>query len=92
MVETNTVILLVILLIVVFIAFKVGARVGSARKHREWEQILMPEHRKDAISRSRAVLGGQFSENLAPFLPDFPYKPNECSFLGKPIDFVVFKG
>ena len=42
--------------------------------------------------RSRAVLGGQFSEQLAPYLPDFPYSPTECRFLGKPIDLVVFKG
>ena len=42
--------------------------------------------------RSRAVLGGQFSEQLAPYLPDFPYSPTECRFIGKPIDLVVFKG
>jgi predicted Holliday junction resolvase-like endonuclease len=92
MVEATTIIILVIALIAVFIAFRVGASIGASRKHTEWEQIHMPVHRKDAISRSRSVLGGMFSENLAPFLPDFPFKPNECSFLGKPIDFVVFKG
>jgi len=37
-------------------------------------------------------LGRQFSENLAPYLPDFPYLPTECRFLGKPTDFIVFKG
>lgn len=42
--------------------------------------------------KSRAVLGGHFTENLAPFLPDFPFRPNECTFIGKPIDFLVFKG
>ena len=91
MVETNTVILLVILLIVVFIAFKVGSKVGSARKHREWE-LALPDYRKDAIVRSRSVIGGQFAENLAPFLPKFPFLPTECKFLGKPIDLIVFKG
>jgi len=34
--------------------------------------------------KSRAVLGGQFSEQLAPFLPDFKYLPTECRFVGKP--------
>jgi len=29
---------------------------------------------------------------LAPYLPDFPYKPTEVGFIGKPIDFIVFKG
>lgn len=42
--------------------------------------------------KSRAVLGGQFSEQLAPYLPDFEYLPTECRFVGKPIDFIVFKG
>jgi predicted Holliday junction resolvase-like endonuclease len=92
MVEATTIVILVIALIAVLIAFKIGARIGADRKHNHWEQVLMPEHRKDAVSRSRSVLGGMFSENLAPYLPDFPFKPNECSFIGKPIDFLVFKG
>lgn len=50
------------------------------------------EHRADAINRSRAVLSGQFSEQLAPILPGFNYNPNECRFIGKPIDFLVFRG
>jgi hypothetical protein len=57
--------LLIIALIAIFIAFKVGARIGADRNHNHWEQVLIPEHRKDAISRSRSVLGGMFSENLA---------------------------
>lgn len=48
--------------------------------------------RKDAVKRSRAVLTGQFSEQLAPFLPNFPWNPTEARFIGKPIDFLVFKG
>lgn len=91
MVEATTIIILVIALVAVFIAFYIGAKVGASRKHREWE-LALPDYRKDAIMKSRAVLGGHFSENLAPFLPDFPYKPNECTFVGKPIDFLVFKG
>jgi len=55
-------------------------------------KLLIKEERKDAIARSRAVLGGQFAEQLAPWLPDFPFNPNECKFLGKPIDFIVFEG
>jgi|TARA_B100002003_G_scaffold250493_1_gene290075 predicted Holliday junction resolvase-like endonuclease len=50
------------------------------------------DHRRDAVARSRAILGGQFAEQLSPFLPGFKYSPNECRFIGKPIDFVVFKG
>jgi len=48
--------------------------------------------RKDATRRSRAVLTGQFSEQLAPYLPNFPYNPTEVRFVGKPIDYIVFEG
>ena len=91
MVETTTIIFLVVLLIGLAIAFYIGQRTGAYRKHKEWEEAL-PEHRKDAILKSRAVLGGQFSEQLAPFLPDFKYLPSECRFVGKPVDLIVFKG
>ncbi|MBI3027244.1 hypothetical protein HYY70_03950 [Candidatus Woesearchaeota archaeon] len=52
----------------------------------------IPEIREDAIKQSRAVLSGQFSEQIAPYLPNFPFKPTEARFIGKPIDFVVFEG
>lgn len=48
--------------------------------------------RKDATRRSRAVLTGQFCEQLAPYLPNFPYKPTEVRFVGKPVDYIVFEG
>lgn len=48
--------------------------------------------RKDAVKRSRAVIGGQVAEQLAPFLPGFPCNPGDCRFVGKPVDFVVFSG
>ncbi|MBU2052760.1 MAG: Holliday junction resolvase-like protein [Nanoarchaeota archaeon] len=86
-----SVIFVIIFLVGLAIAFWVGIRVGSFRKHKEWEDEL-PGHRKDAVMRSRAVLGGQFSEQLAPYLPDFPYLPTECKFIGKPIDLICFKG
>ncbi len=38
------------------------------------------------------MLAGKFSEQLAPYLPDFPYRPNEVRFIGSPVDFVVFRG
>lgn len=48
--------------------------------------------RKDSAERSRAVVGGRFSEQLAPYLPDFPYLPTEAKFLGQPVDLIVFEG
>ncbi len=79
-----------ILVILIFI-FVIGYLIGKyTTQHKLKEKI--PEIREDAIKHSRAVLSGQFSEQLAPYLPDFPYKPTEARFIGKPIDFVVFKG
>ncbi len=45
-----------------------------------------------AISQSRAVLGGKFTEQLAPYLPEFKYDPTEARFIGSPIDMIVFPG
>ncbi len=92
MIDLTLIILIILALIAVVIAYKVGHKNGAFAKHSEWENELMPAHRQDAIMRSRAVLGGQFSEQLAPYLPDFPFLPTECKFMGKPIDFIVFKG
>jgi len=47
---------------------------------------------KQAITQSRAVLGGKFTEQMAPFMPEFKYDPTEARFIGSPIDFVVFPG
>lgn len=57
-----------------------------------YARARVPKEREDAIRRSRATLSGQFSEQLAPYLPDFPFDPTEAKFIGKPIDFLVFKG
>ena len=44
--------------------------------------------------KSRSILGGLFSEQVAPFLDIFPVdlKASEARFIGKPVDFIVFKG
>jgi predicted Holliday junction resolvase-like endonuclease len=38
------------------------------------------------------VLSGMFAQQLAPYLPNFPFSPTEAKFIGAPIDFLVFKG
>ena len=48
--------------------------------------------RKDAIKRSRSVIGGQLAEQVAPFLPGFPCNPGDPRFIGKPVDFIAFPG
>ena len=76
-----------LLIIFLFLGYLVGKYLTQKRMKEK-----IPEIREDAIKQSRAVLSGQFSEQIAPFLPDFPFKPTEARFIGKPIDFVVFKG
>ena len=82
---------IIITIIISVIAFLIGKLVGKLLERKNTEQIIEQE-RKDAIQRSRSVLGGQFAENLSPYLPNFPFNPSECKFVGKPIDFIVFKG
>lgn len=48
--------------------------------------------RKDAIKRSKAVIGGQVAEQIAPLLPDFPSPLADARFIGKPVDFIAFPG
>lgn len=80
--------LTVILLILVAIVFYVVGRLFALSEVRERERAI----RKDAAVRSRAVLSGQLNEQVAPYLPGFPAEPSEARFLGKPIDFVAFRG
>lgn len=82
---------ILLFLLGILIAYWIGNKIGKYKTNKYWENEI-PNYRKDAIMKSRAVLGGQFSEQLAPYLPNFKYLPTECKFLGKPIDFLVFKG
>lgn len=91
MVDLTIVLLGIIFLLGIVIAYLAGMKIATIKRDKYWENEL-PGHRKDAVFRSRAVLSGQFSEQLAPFLPDFNFKPTEVRFLGKPVDFIVFKG
>ncbi len=81
------VVTIIIIVVVAVLAYYLGRIVRDMYWESQIELI-----RQDAIKRSRAVLGGQFSEQLAPYLPDFPFSPTECRFIGKPVDFIVFKG
>ncbi|MFC1915819.1 Holliday junction resolvase-like protein [Chloroflexota bacterium] len=74
-------------------------RLNFERKFRQWqeaEQQRWEEERerttREAITQSRAVLGGKFTEQLAPYLPEFKYDPTEARFIGSPIDLIVFPG
>lgn len=68
--------------------YRLGKSKGRTERDDYWQNDFLPKHDK----KSRSVIGGNFSENLAPYLPDFPFLPTECRFIGKPLDFIVFKG
>lgn len=76
-------ILLIALIIILFLALII---------QRFKMNRLLKRERQDAIKRSRAVLGGQMIEQVAPFLPDFPCNPADVRFIGKPVDFIGFSG
>jgi predicted Holliday junction resolvase-like endonuclease len=68
-----------------------GRLLGRAEARREADRRV-GEEREDAVKRSRAVLSGLAAEQLAPWLPDFPFDPTEVRFVGKPVDFIAFPG
>jgi predicted Holliday junction resolvase-like endonuclease len=57
----------------------------------EW-QTETEQAKRTAISQSRAVLGGKFTEQMVPYFPDFRYDPTEARFIGSPVDLIVFPG
>lgn len=46
--------------------------------------------KKVALTGSRNTIKGTMSEKFCPFQDNFAYSPADCSFLGKPIDFIIF--
>jgi predicted Holliday junction resolvase-like endonuclease len=82
---------ILVFLLLVSICLILGIMVGRLIQKSK-DKSLMESSRADAIKRSRAVLGGQFSEQVAPFLPGFPCNPGDVRFVGKPVDFIAFPG
>ena len=71
---------------------RMGLRQGRKLEAAEWEGGKLENIVKTRLKQSRAVLGGLVSEQIAPLLPDFPFDPGDCRFIGKPVDFIIFKG
>jgi predicted Holliday junction resolvase-like endonuclease len=82
---------LALFVLVLLLGLSLGRRQGRLEAERGLPGLLARE-RGDAVKRSRAVIGGQTAEQLAPYFPDFPFDPGECRFIGKPVDFLVFRG
>ncbi len=75
------------LLIFLLIGILIGKTIQSIKT-----RDLIKQEREKAIKRSREVLGGQFGEQIAPYMPGFPCNPGDCKFLGQPVDFIAFPG
>lgn len=82
---------IVALVTILFVAFLIGKRYGQSTARKKQEADIKNAC-DEAIKRSRSVLTGQISEQIAPFLPDFPCNPADVRFVGKPVDFVGFSG
>ena len=93
-------------LVIIFTAFLIGLLLAylyfrqrvsvieeRARNDLErWKLECTDDIRKDSVNRSRSTLKGKISEQIAPFLPGFPFSPADARFIGNPIDFIVFDG
>lgn len=67
---------------------------GLNSKIQDLEQEFEKERsviRRDAKKRSGAVQWGLAIENFVPFMDEFPLRPEDVNFLGKPIDFIGYK-
>jgi predicted Holliday junction resolvase-like endonuclease len=91
------IVIVVAIFVIILSYYFIKWRMESRFRH--WleveRQVLEEERsriRKEAVTQSRAVLGGKFVEQLAPYLPQFAYDPTEARFIGSPIDLIVFPG
>ena len=91
-------IIVVIAILSIFLTYYL-TKLRFETRFRQWQEIEkrrweteIEKARKAAITQSRAVLGGKFVEQLAPYLPEFKYDPTEARFIGSPIDLIVFPG
>ena len=75
----------------VFIAGVTAFFIGRFVEWLKWKR-QMKEKVDEKFKKSLATRIGQSAEMISPLLPDFPFDPGDCRFIGKPIDYVVFKG
>jgi hypothetical protein len=90
-VAVQAVIVCILSVLILAAAFSIG-RIAGRRAERHAAENDIRRIRADAVKRSRAVLGGQMVEQVAPFLPGFPCNPADVRFIGKPVDFIGFPG
>jgi predicted Holliday junction resolvase-like endonuclease len=79
-------------LLFLLVGRRIGLSQGRKQEAAEWKGRRLEEIVRARLKQSRAVLGGLVSEQMAPLLPGFPFDPGDCRFIGKPVDFIVFRG
>ena len=95
MLSTELISFFILVLVSIFIGYWFGRKLTEARKRVEierWKMEWEKSIREDAVKRSRAVVEGRVTEQLAPYLPDFGYKADDVRFLGSPVDLIIFDG
>ena len=95
MAELSLIIFAAVIFVTLLAGILIGRKLVEARlKARlgQWKMEMEKGIRQDAVERSRVTLAGKFTEQIAPYFPDFPYDPTEARFIGTPVDFIVFKG
>jgi predicted Holliday junction resolvase-like endonuclease len=85
MLYTSTVILLLLSIGGVYYHFK--RKIKILKLEFENQKAII---RRDAKKRSGAVQWGKTIEHFVPFMSEFPVPPEDCTFLGMPIDYVGF--
>jgi predicted Holliday junction resolvase-like endonuclease len=94
--QSQTIILICVFVLFCLFFLLIGRRMGLSQGRRQeradWEGHKLRDIVKARLKASRAVLGGLVSEQIAPLLPSFPFDPGDCRFVGKPVDFIVFRG
>jgi predicted Holliday junction resolvase-like endonuclease len=79
---------LLLLIFALMVGIILGRKLGFREGYLFFEKRILPKR----LDASRASLKGQISEHLVPLIPGFGFKPSECRFIGKPVDFLVFRG
>lgn len=81
MIEFSTVLITVALVAILF--FLVGYALAWDRYRKEKTVMLR---------QSKTSTKGIISEQMSPLFPGFPGEASEARFIGKPVDFLIFKG
>lgn len=65
-------------------------QIAVAKLTQDLEEQKELKNKVTSQKKSSEVRLGHIAETLAPFLDQFEFEPEECSFLGQPIDYVSF--